>query len=81
LLSDRSERRDKLVKNKLAAVIKSTGVILCLVAFFFIYGTAGASDLNLISVSELIIRLIAGIAAMVFGALLAALKQERRELH
>ena len=58
------------------SIIKLIGYVIAIAAFFFIYGTAGASDLNLISVEQVVFRMIAGLAAMIIGGLMAARREE-----
>lgn len=61
----------------LRSIIKLLGYIIAIAAFFFIYGTAGASDLNRISAEQVVIRLIAGMVALIIGAVMAARKEDK----
>ena len=53
--------------------------ILGILAFLYIYGTAGSLDLDLITVQQALIRCGAVIGAVVIGVGIAAIKQHREE--
>jgi hypothetical protein len=53
--------------------------ILGILAFLYIYGTAGSLELDMITVHQALIRCGAVIGAVVIGAVIAAIKQHREE--
>jgi hypothetical protein len=53
--------------------------ILGILAFLYIYGTAGSLELDMITVFQALIRCGAVFGALVIGAVIAAIKQHREE--
>lgn len=49
--------------------IKTLAIIVCLIGFGIIIGSAGSADLNLISLGQVILQGIAGLAVIIIGFL------------
>lgn len=64
------------MKEEIRTLLK---FILGILAFLYIYGTAGSLELDLISVRQAIIRCGAVIGAIIIGVVIAAIKQNREE--
>lgn len=47
--------------------IKGMSIIVCLIGFGIIIGSAGSADLNLISLGQVVLQGIAGIAVILVG--------------
>lgn len=55
-------------KNGIAKIIKGIGGALVLVGIAIIFGTAGSSDLGLISMPQIVMQGLAGVLLVINGA-------------
>lgn len=59
--------------------IKGMSIIVCLIGFGIIIGSAGSADLNLISLGQVVLQGIAGIAVILVGLFAYTLVESNEE--